>query len=111
MPVSPAARKIIDGDVFEADGDRCQVKKVLPSTSGAQPDVLIIRGRGWTRFDDHSACCALQVRDIEQMIVEERIDFPCVCSAKQFNLYRSWPRFKRRRLQRGRGSTQWFALP
>lgn len=91
-PVSPAADRIIDGDVFEADGDLYYVELVLPSTGGAQRDVLIIRGNERMRCDDRSARRAIQVRDIEQMIVEERIDFPFGPSAKQFNLHRGWGR-------------------
>ncbi|MDR6115055.1 MULTISPECIES: hypothetical protein [unclassified Sphingomonas] len=87
-PVSPAARKIIDGDVFAADGDLCQVEELLPSTGGAQADVLIIRE--WLELGERSACRALQVRDIEEMIVEERINFPFVCGAKEFNLSCGW---------------------
>ncbi len=90
--VSPAAHRIIDGDVFEADGDLYYVELVLPSTGGAQCDVLIIRGNERMRCDDRSARRAIQVRDIEQMIVEERVDFPFGPSAKQFNLHRGWGR-------------------
>lgn len=87
-PVSPAAQKIIEGDVFEADGEICQVEDVLPSTGGAQADVLIIRQ--WLGHGDCSACHAVQVRDIETMIVEDRIDFPFVCGAKELNLSCGW---------------------
>lgn len=89
-PVSPAAQRIIKGDVFATDGDLCQVKKVFPSIDNAQADVLIIRNSGYVQLDDRSSCRALQVRDIEQMIVDERIDFPSVCDAKRFNLSCGW---------------------
>lgn len=91
-PVSPAASKIMDGEIFEADGDLYYVDEVFASDGGVQRDVLIIRGCEFMRCDERTARRAIQVRDIEQMIVEDRIDFPFVSSAKQFNLARGWGR-------------------
>lgn len=91
-PVTPAARRIMDGETFEIDGDFYTVEDVHPSTTGAQADLLVLRGFEQTRTDERTTRRAIQVRDLETLIDEGRVDIPFFGCARQFNLEHGWCR-------------------
>ena len=91
-PVTPAARRMMDGETFEVDGDFYTVEDVHPSTMGAQADVLVLRGFEQVRGDERTTLRAIQVRDLETLIDEGRVEIPFFGSARQFNLQRGWCR-------------------
>lgn len=88
---SPAVRHLVDdGAVFEVDGDYYTVDRVIPSGSDPQADVLVLDGYEHVDGDERTSRRALQVRDIEALIIGDRVDLPFIGSARRYNLDRGW---------------------
>lgn len=92
-PVTPAVTMLIDEQTpFEIDGDLYHVLAALPSDEGRQADVLVLRGHEYMRCDQRSTVRAIQVRDLEELIDQDRVDIPFGPSARDYNLSRGWCR-------------------
>jgi hypothetical protein len=91
-PITPGARLLIRGEPFEIDGDIYFVEDVHPSTVGPQADILVLRGYEYMRGEDRSTRRAVQVRDLETLIDDDRVFMPFIGGARQFNLSRGWCR-------------------
>jgi len=91
-PVSPAARAFIEGATFEIDGDLYWVDRVIPSGGGAQTDVLIVGGHESMRCDERTVRRAMQVRDVEELIEQDRASFLFGPNARKMNLSHGWSR-------------------
>ena len=97
-PVTPAIRMFIaEKAPFEIDGDLYFVDAVMTATGGRQADVLILRGHEYMRCPERSSVRAIQVRDLEEYIDQDRVDIPFARSAKHYNLSRGWCRGGRTR--------------
>lgn len=86
--VSPAARLIAAGCVFEWDHNLYWVERRLRSKQGRASDVLI--AVGYEYADDRLHTRAIQVADIDAAIDEKDIAFPFGPSAVAFNAARGW---------------------
>ena len=92
-PVTPAIKLFIEQDEpFEIDGDLYHVAEVLVSDKGPQADVLIMRGHEYMRCDERSTVRAIQVRDLEELIDQDRVGIPFGPGARDYNLSRGWCR-------------------
>ena len=92
-PMTPAIKMFIaTREHFEIDGDIYFVEAVLRARAGRQADVLILRGHEHVRCDERSSRRALQVRDLEELIDQDRVDIPFGTSARCYNLSRGWCR-------------------
>ena len=92
-PVTPAVEMLIEEAApFEIDGDLYQVLAALPSGEGRQADVLVLHGHEYMRCEQRSAVRAIQVRDLEELIDQDRVDIPFGPSARDYNLSRGWCR-------------------
>lgn len=88
---SPAVRHVVDDEaVFEIDGDYYTVDRIIPSGSDPQTDVLVLDGYEHVDGAERTSRRALQLRDLEALIADERVDLPFIGSARQFNLDRGW---------------------
>lgn len=112
--ITPAARLAMGGEPMMIDGDVYHVDQILPATrgksiqigldltdvedevltsGGTQRDVLILRGTESMRCDERSVCRAMQVRDLEVLIDQDRVEFPYQgYSGRDLNLARGWNR-------------------
>lgn len=92
-PITPAIRLLTTGsEPFEIDGDLYYVEKVYASGRGRQADVLLLRGHEYMRCAERRTRRAIQVRDLEQLIDQDRVDIPFGPSAKQYNRSCGWTR-------------------
>lgn len=91
-PITPAARLLMEGEPFEIGGDLYSVEAVHRSTIGRQADVLILRGHELARGEEHSTRRAIQVRDLETLIDDDRVGITFIGCARQYNLSRGWCR-------------------
>lgn len=90
-PVSPAAQHIIDGEPFDLDGDHFYVDTHLGCGGDPIRDVLVIRGVEYMRCDERKVRRAVQVRDVELWIAQDRVCFPFGPSALGMNIAKGWP--------------------
>lgn len=91
-PVTPAVLLLMDGEPFQIDGDAYHVDRVLRSSRGPQADLLVLRGSEYTRCSLRSVCRALQVRDLEELVDQDRVHLTSGRSARRFNLDAGWGR-------------------
>lgn len=91
-PVTPAARLMLAGEPFEIDGDIYSVEDIYPSDTGPQANILILRGYEHSQGEERSTRSAIQVRDLETLIDEDRVNITFAGSARQFNVARGWCR-------------------
>jgi len=112
--ITPAARLAMGGEPMMIDGDVYHVDQILPATRGkriqigldltdaedevltpgdTQRDVLVLRGTEYMRCDERSVCRAMQVRDLEDLIYQDRVEFPFQgYSGRDLNLAQGWNR-------------------
>jgi hypothetical protein len=88
--VSPAAQRIIDGAPFDLDGDHFYVDDHFKSYNEPTRDVLVIRGVEYMRCDERKVRRAVQVRDVEAWIAQDRVDFAFGPPALDLNHYWGW---------------------
>lgn len=88
---SPAVRQFIDREIpFEIDGDFFTIVRVAPSRSDPQCDVLLLEGYEHVEGDERATRRTLQLRDLEALIMTDRVNIPFVATARQYNLNRGW---------------------
>lgn len=91
QPASPAVELFLAGDtVFEIDGDIYQVARLAPSSAGPQSSTVVIEGFEHVGCPERIVRRAMQVRDLEALVAEDRVDIPFGPSARQYNLDRGW---------------------
>lgn len=88
---SPAAQLIVAGGFFDLDGDHFVVEDHFACGGDPGGDVLIIRGVEYMRCDERQVRKAVQVRDVEAWIANDRIGFPFGPSALGLNIAEGWP--------------------
>lgn len=105
-PVSPAAKLLVSEDVlFDIDGDHYWVDGLFGSTHGEQADVIILRGVEYMRCPERTVRRAMQVRDLERLIEQDRVDIAFGPSAIEYNRRRTRrPRRDHRNRRPGRMS-------
>lgn len=90
--ITPAALLFMKGEPFEIDGDSYHVERVIASKRGQQADLLVLRGREHMRCKERTTRRAIQVRDLEDLIDQDRVVVMFGVSARQWNLDRGWCR-------------------
>ena len=91
--VTPAVTMFVEEHApSENDGDLYHVLAKLPSADGPRADVLILRGHEYMRCDERSTVRAIQVRDLEELIDQDRLDIPFGLGARDYNFARGWCR-------------------
>lgn len=95
-PVTPFIEFVIDGtEPFEIDGDLYHVETVWKSGRGCQADILILRGHEYMRCPQRNSRRAIQVRYLEELVHQGRVEIPFHGCARQWNLDRGWCRGSR----------------
>ena len=96
-PLSPAARLLVEqGIIFDVDGDHYMVDQRFKACTGPQADIIILHGVEYMSGPARIVRRAIQVRDLERLICEDRVDIAFGPPARQYN------RQARRRLRRSR---------
>jgi hypothetical protein len=85
-PLSPAARLLVEhGIVFDIDGDHYTVDQHFEARTGPQADIIILHGVEYMNGPIRIVRRAIQVRDLERLINEDRVDIAFGPPARQFN--------------------------
>lgn len=90
-PVTPAVLLIMEGEPFQIDDKFYDVDRVIPSAKGSQADLLILRDAELAHHPKRWVCRALQVRDLEELVCQDRVDL-FFGSAWRYNLDNGWGR-------------------
>jgi len=88
--ISPAVQRIIEGWLFDLDGDHFWIDRHFKHGHDPARDVLVLRGVEYMRCDQREVCRAVQVRDVEAWIEQDRIDFAFGPTALALNLALGW---------------------
>lgn len=91
-PITPVVLLFMDGEPFEIDGDSYHVERVLASNRGSQADLLILRGHEFMRCEERETLRAIQVRDLEDLVDQDRVELMFGANARRLNLDCGWCR-------------------
>lgn len=98
LSVSPAARLIVAGGIFEWYFDTYWAEQHMRSGRGLAKDVLVVQGCLAVHGGYSQVRRAVQVRDIDAAIQAGEIDFTSGMSAQEINAAQGWhgtPRVQR----------------
>lgn len=87
---SPAAQRIMDGALFDLDGDHYWADAHFPDEEDAARDVVVLRSVEHMRRDQREFRRAVQMRDVEAWIDQDRIDFAFGPAALDVNISSGW---------------------
>jgi hypothetical protein len=88
--VSPAARRIVNGALFDLDGGHYMVESRFPDGGDVTRDVVVIHGVEYMRCDLREIRRAVQMRDIEARIAHDRVEFAFGPAALDVNISCRW---------------------
>jgi hypothetical protein len=88
--ISPAARRIVDGALFDLDGDHYWADDHFSCGGDPAGDVVVLRGVEYMRCVERQVRRAVQIRDIEAWIEEDRVDFAFGPAALDVNAAVGW---------------------
>lgn len=88
--ISPAARRVVDGALFDQDGDHHWADDHFPCGGDPAGDVVMLPGVEYMRCDHREVRRAVQIRDIEAWIESDRVDFAFGPSALGVNAAAGW---------------------